>query len=76
MIPVGLKFGVLEETEFRDPKTKQTIANYLPGHSYRVTALNQQFVDGLMLEKKAFIDVDKPSVQSSPGGSAAGSVTL
>lgn len=73
MIPVGIQFTVVEEREFRDPATKQTIANYLPRMGYRVTAKNQAFVSALFVE-----GVGKLYIPNSPLrlGEATGTIEV
>lgn len=71
LLPIGTQVTInpqlKERRELRHPKTKQLVANYVAGLSYRVTTLNQVVVSEMVDAGEAVVGLSF----ASPGTAAA-----
>lgn len=80
MAEIGDRFTVTEAVTFTDDKKRQ-VGRYSPEHSYRITAKNKEFIEGLIAHEKATLGGSsvpasgKMAVGASDG-KVAGKVTV
>jgi hypothetical protein len=71
---IGQSFRVTEAKDFNDRGI--LVARYLPELSYRVTELNQAFVEGLEQEGIAIAGAQSPAGTAAAGARTRASVTV